>query len=99
MQNDAIRYLENFYLVFIFYSEHVRITHEITTMKEKIKENKDKVKVNKTLPYLVANVIELLDVEGDDQEEDGANVDLDAQVRVIDYYLGPEYSTSYYFYL
>merc|ERR1711970_410935 len=26
-----------------------------------------------------ANVIELLDVEGDDQEEDGANVDLDAQ--------------------
>ena len=60
--------------------EHVRITHEITTMKEKIKENKDKVKVNKTLPYLVANVIELLDVDGEDQEEDGANVDLDAQV-------------------
>ena len=66
--------------IFIWISEHVRITHEITTMKEKIKENKDKVKVNKTLPYLVANVIELLDVEGDDQEEDGANVDLDAQV-------------------
>ena len=66
--------------IFICISEHVRITHEITTMKEKIKENKDKVKVNKTLPYLVANVIELLDVEGDDQEEDGANVDLDAQV-------------------
>ena len=65
----------------ITYSEHVRITHEITTMKEKIKENKDKVKVNKTLPYLVANVIELLDVDGEDQEEDGANVDLDAQVR------------------
>ena len=49
-------------------------------MKEKIKENKDKVKVNKTLPYLVSNVIELLDVEGEEQEEDGANVDLDAQV-------------------
>jgi len=63
----------------IMRSEHVRITHEITTMKEKIKENKDKVKVNKTLPYLVANVIELLDVDGEDQEEDGANVDLDAQ--------------------
>ena len=56
-------------------------------MKEKIKENKDKVKVNKTLPYLVANVIELLDVEGDDQEEDGANVDLDAQVCVTYYSL------------
>ena len=53
--------------------------HDINSMKEKIKENKDKVKVNKTLPYLVANVIELLDVDGEDQEEDGANVDLDAQ--------------------
>ena len=56
-------------------------------MKEKIKENKDKVKVNKTLPYLVANVIELLDVDGDDQEEDGANVDLDAQVGFISGFL------------
>ena len=58
----------------------MRISHELATMGEKIKENKDKVKVNKTLPYLVANVVELLDVEGDDQEEDGGNVDLDAQV-------------------
>jgi 26S proteasome regulatory subunit T5 len=64
----------------IMRSEHVRIKHEIQTMTDKIKENRDKVKVNKTLPYLVSNVIELLDVDGDDQEEDGANVDLDAQV-------------------
>jgi len=63
----------------IMRSETVRIKHEVQTMKEKIKENKDKVKVNKTLPYLVSNVIELLDVEGEEQEEDGANVDLDAQ--------------------
>jgi len=63
----------------IMRSEQVRIKHEIQTMNDKIKENRDKVKVNKTLPYLVSNVIELLDVEGDDQEEDGANVDLDAQ--------------------
>ncbi|PIO66177.1 hypothetical protein TELCIR_12121 [Teladorsagia circumcincta] len=33
--------------------------------------------VNKTLPYLVSNVVELLDLE-DNQEEEGANVDLDA---------------------
>ena len=59
--------------------EQIRLMHDINSMKEKIKENKDKVKVNKTLPYLVANVIELLDVDGEDQEEDGANVDLDAQ--------------------
>ena len=69
----------------IMRSEQVRIKHEIQTMNDKIKENRDKVKVNKTLPYLVSNVIELLDVEGDDQEEDGANVDLDAQVKDISY--------------
>ena len=35
-------------------------------LNDEIKENKDKVKVNKTLLYLVANVIELLDVDGED---------------------------------
>jgi len=35
-------------------------------MKEKIKENAEKIKVNKTLPYLVSNVIELLDVDPQD---------------------------------
>jgi 26S proteasome regulatory subunit T5 len=29
-------------------------------MKEKIKENKEKIKLNKTLPYLVGNVVEVL---------------------------------------
>lgn len=28
-------------------------------MKEKIKENKEKIKLNKTLPYLVGNVVEV----------------------------------------
>ncbi len=36
--------------------------------------------MNKTLPYLVPTVIELLDVDPQDQaEEAGANVDLDSQ--------------------
>lgn len=37
--------------------------------------------VNKTLPFLVANVIEILDVDPEDLgvEEDGAHVDLDSQ--------------------
>merc|ERR1711962_1269128 len=61
-------------------SETMRISHELQSMKEKIKENSEKIKVNKTLPYLVSNVIELLDVDPEDQaEEDGANVDLDSQ--------------------
>ncbi|ESO86711.1 hypothetical protein LOTGIDRAFT_207066 [Lottia gigantea] len=64
----------------IMKSEIMRISHELQAQKEKIKENKEKIKVNKTLPYLVSNVIELLDMDPQDQEEeDGANVDLDAQ--------------------
>ena len=38
-------------------------------MKNKTKENIEKIKVNKTLPYLVSNIIELLDVDPNDQEK------------------------------
>ena len=38
----------------------VRISHESQTMRERIKDNKEKIKVNKTLPYLVSNVIEVI---------------------------------------
>lgn len=62
----------------IMKSEVMRIGHEQQAMKEKIKENAEKIKVNKTLPYLVSNVIEILDVDPQ-VEEDGANVDLDSQ--------------------
>lgn len=62
----------------IMKSEVMRISHEQQAMKEKIKENAEKIKVNKTLPYLVSNVIEILDVDPQ-VEEDGANVDLDSQ--------------------
>ena len=41
----------------------VFLGHEQQAMKEKIKENAEKIKVNKTLPYLVSNVIEILDVD------------------------------------
>ena len=37
----------------------VRISHEAQSMRERIKDNKEKIKVNKTLPYLVSNVIEV----------------------------------------
>lgn len=40
-------------------SEILRINHDLTATKEKIKENTEKIKVNKTLPYLVSNVIEV----------------------------------------
>jgi 26S proteasome regulatory subunit T5 len=61
-------------------------------MKEKIRDNGEKVKQNKVLPYLVANIVEvnifivpkrvynafqILDVDPE-VEEDGANQDLDS---------------------
>ncbi|KOB70175.1 Proteasome 26S subunit 6A, partial [Operophtera brumata] len=63
----------------IMKSEVMRISHELQAQNEKIKENTEKIKVNKTLPYLVSNVIELLDVDPQEEEEDGAVVDLDSQ--------------------
>jgi len=43
----------------IMRSEVMRISHELQAQKDKIKENTEKIKVNKTLPYLVSNVIEV----------------------------------------
>ncbi|KAI8905862.1 P-loop containing nucleoside triphosphate hydrolase protein [Gorgonomyces haynaldii] len=64
----------------IMKSEFNRLTHEQKAEKEKIKDNLEKIKLNKQLPYLVANVVEILDIDPNDEpEEDGANVDLDAQ--------------------
>jgi len=63
----------------IMRSEIMRISHELQSQKDKIKENVEKIKVNKTLPYLVSNVIELLDMDPQGEEEEGANVDLDSQ--------------------
>jgi 26S proteasome regulatory subunit T5 len=44
------------------------LQHEQSTLKERIKENQDKIKLNKQLPYLVGNVVELLDQEKADEE-------------------------------
>ena len=47
-----------------------------------IKDNKEKIKLNNQLPYLVGNVVEVLEMQPEeDEEDDGANVDLDAQRR------------------
>ena len=39
------------------------------------------MKLNKQLPYLVGNVVEILDLEPDGEEEDGAAQDQNAQRR------------------
>jgi len=61
-----------------------RINHETNSQKEKIKENNEKIKLNKQLPYLVGNVVEMLSMEPEDEEEeDGAATDIDTQRRGI----------------
>ena len=40
-------------------SETLRLQHEQSMMKEKIRDNGEKIKQNKVLPYLVGNVVEV----------------------------------------
>ncbi|KAL6898004.1 hypothetical protein ACP4OV_006600 [Aristida adscensionis] len=57
-----------------------RANLELESFKEKIKENQEKIKLNKQLPYLVGNIVEILEMNPEDEaEEDGANIDLDSQ--------------------
>lgn len=63
----------------IMRSEYQRLTHEKQTMHEKIKDNVDKIDNNRQLPYLVGNVVEILDLDVEEEAaEEGANIDLDA---------------------
>jgi len=64
----------------IMRSELGRLQHELQAQQETIKENEKKIKQNKTLPYLVSNIIEVLDINPEEEEQiEGANVDLDSQ--------------------
>jgi 26S proteasome regulatory subunit T5 len=59
-------------------SEATRLQHEQKAVAERIKENNEKIKMNKQLPYLVSNVIEILDLPPEIEDE-GAAVDEMAQ--------------------
>jgi 26S proteasome regulatory subunit T5 len=77
MSNDELkqqtRALDN--EIRIMRSDMNRIRHESTQQTAHIKDNKDKIKLNKQLPYLVANVIELVEPYTD-PDEDGSATDL-----------------------
>ena len=74
MPNDelrqTIRALDN--NIRIMKSDINGIKHESAQQKLHIKDNKDKIKTNKALPYLVANVIEIVDPYVDPNEDGGA---------------------------
>ncbi|KAL6146554.1 hypothetical protein ACLB2K_057232 [Fragaria x ananassa] len=74
----ATRLLDN--EIRIHKEELQRTNLELDSFKEKIKENQEKIKLNKQLPYLVGNIVEILEMNPEDEaEEDGANIDLDSQ--------------------
>ena len=47
-------------------SDVQRITHDSRGQRDRIRENQEKVKLNKQLPYLVANVVEVLEPDAED---------------------------------
>lgn len=71
MSTDEIvgrnRLLEN--EVRIMKSEIMSLSHEAATMKERLQDNLEKIKLNRQLPYLVSNIQEILEVEEDESEE------------------------------
>ncbi|CAD7955780.1 unnamed protein product [Amoebophrya sp. A120] len=65
---QRIRLLDND--IRVMRSECSRLNHELATITEKTKDNKEKIKLNRQLPHLVANVAEILDPEAVEEEED-----------------------------
>ncbi|EFH68741.1 26S proteasome aaa-ATPase subunit rpt5B [Arabidopsis lyrata subsp. lyrata] len=60
------------------------LANEIRILKEELQranlDLESKIKLNKQLPYLVGNIVEILEMSPeDDAEEYGANIDLDSQ--------------------
>ena len=79
---QRIRALDN--EIRIMRSDLQIIKHNTADQEASIKENKEKIKLNKQLPYLVGNVVEILDEGAEDgleaeEEEDGGAADKDAQ--------------------
>lgn len=76
--NQRARLLEN--EIRVLKDESTRLSLDQNGLREKIKENKEKIKLNNQLPYLVGNIVEVLDVKPEEEEEeDGATADLDSQ--------------------
>eukprot|EP00887_Chlorella_sp_A99_P002555 scaffold6.g2555.t1 len=65
------RLLEN--EIRVLRDESNRLSHERAGLAERIKENIEKIKLNNQLPYLVGNIVEVLEVDPEEEEEeDGA---------------------------
>lgn len=50
-------------------SEFMRLEHDDAVTRERITDNTEKISQNKVLPYLVGNVVEILDIDPDIDED------------------------------
>ncbi|KAL9261903.1 26S proteasome regulatory subunit 6A homolog A-like protein [Drosera capensis] len=63
-------------------TERSRAGCNVSGKLDSLKENQEKIKLNKQFPYLVGNIVEILEMNPEDEaEEDVANVDLDSQTK------------------
>ena len=60
------RLLEN--EIRVLKDESTRLGEVQSGIRERIKDNQEKIKLNKQLPYLVANVVEILEPDAEDGE-------------------------------
>ncbi|KAF6197920.1 hypothetical protein GE061_007663 [Apolygus lucorum] len=63
----------------IMKSERNRLHQEMLSQNLRCKENKEKIKVNKVRPYLVANIVEVLDVTNDEDDATMETTDVNAE--------------------
>eukprot|EP00890_Picochlorum_soloecismus_P004959 jgi/Picsp_1/5464/NSC_02823-R1_26s proteasome regulatory particle triple-a atpase subunit5a len=63
------RLLEN--EIRVLRDESNRLVHQKADLGERIKDNKEKIKLNNQLPYLVGNIVEVLDQDVEEEDEDG----------------------------
>ena len=55
--------------------ENNKINHDMKKVDENLKDNRTKIKQNKQLPWLVSNVVEILDIEPEVDADGQADVD------------------------
>jgi 26S proteasome regulatory subunit T5 len=51
-------------------SENTRLRHELDKAEKLTAENREKIKMQKQLPYLVSNVIEILELPPEDEDDE-----------------------------
>ncbi|EEQ97199.1 26s protease regulatory subunit 6a, putative, partial [Perkinsus marinus ATCC 50983] len=60
----------------VYKSEVQRLTHELNSIKEKMKDNQEKINLNRQLPHLVGSVAEILPADEDEADlpEEGSAI-------------------------